>query len=384
MNLKTTCLAALAVLCLLTSSMFGQTETGQITGNVVDPSGAAIPKAAVTVKNVATGATRTFTTDSSGTYLVPNLPPGEYQVSASAAGFATTQQLATVAVGSKVGVDLHLQVGAASQLIEVTGQAFQVNTETQTLQSVISTEQVLELPTLTRNPYDLVLISGNVSNTDPTGRGAGVSINGQRAASTNVLLDGVPNNDEFVGAVGQSVPLDSVQEFSVLTSSFTAEYGRASGGVVNLATKSGTNVLHGSAYEFNRVSYLGSNGFDRNANSIAKPVYDRNQFGFSVGAPIIKDKLFVFESTEWTRVRSASNTIAYIPTPQFIAAAAPATQAFFNAFGQTRPGLQILQTVSKSQLAANGTNICKGGAAGGPCNMQQPVRQPSPVQSREL
>src|SRR5260370_9856264 len=130
MNLKTTCFAALAILSLLTTSLFAQTETGQITGNVVDPSGPAIPKATVTVKNVGTGATRTFTTDSSGTYLVPNLPPREYQLMAAAAGFATTQQRATVAVGSKVSVDLHLQIGAASQLIEVTEHALQVNAAT--------------------------------------------------------------------------------------------------------------------------------------------------------------------------------------------------------------------------------------------------------------
>ncbi len=322
----------------------------------------------MTVTNNATGAIRTFTTGGSGEYTVPNLQPGNYQVSAASPGFTTIQERVTVAVGAKLGVDLRLNVGRADTIVEVADHAVAIDTTTQTLQSVIDSKQIVELPTLTRNPYDLIGITGNVSETDPGGNGVGYAINGQRSASTNVLLDGVPNNNEFGGSVGQQVPLDSVQEFSVVTSSFTAEYGRASGGVVNVVTKSGTNAFHGTAYEFNRVSALGSNGFDRNANSLAKPVYDRNQFGYSIGGPAIKDKLFFFENTEWIRVRSSSTNIAYIPSAQFIAAADPATQNFFSTLGQRRPGLQVLQSLSKSQLLANGTNICKGAAAAGGCN----------------
>src|SRR5262249_46307423 len=152
---------------------------------------------------------------------------------------------------------------------------------------VMSQNEIRELPNLTRNPYQFVAISGNVSDAGMGTRGAGVAINGQRESSTNILLDGASNNDEFSGAIGQQIPLDAVQEFSVLTSNFTAEYGRASGGIVNVATKSGSNQFHGTAYEFNRVSEFSSNSFQNNANDQPKSTFVRNQFGYSAGGPIL-------------------------------------------------------------------------------------------------
>src|SRR5262249_41848590 len=159
-----------------------------------------------------------------------------------------------------------------------------------------------------RNPYDFVATMPNVAP-DPmsgTTRGVGFAINGMRSTSTNVLLDGVANNNEFTGSVGQPVSLDAVQEYSVTTNNFTAEIGRASGGVVNVATKPGSNAFHGTLFEFNRVSALGSNSFYNNANSLPKGIYDRNQFGYSIGGPIAKNKLFFFANTEWIRVRSGA------------------------------------------------------------------------------
>jgi outer membrane receptor for ferrienterochelin and colicin len=129
------------------------------------------------------------------------------------------------------------------------------------------------------------------------------------------------------------VPLDSVQEFRVLSSDFTAEYGRASGGVINVATKSGTNTLHGSAYEFNRISALAANSYQNNATGQPQPRFTRNQFGYSIGGPIVKNKLFFFNSIEWTRVRGNNTTQGVVLTPSFLATTAPNTQAFFNAFG---------------------------------------------------
>ena len=153
-----------------------------------------------------------------------------------------------------MGQDFQLEVSTSSTTIEVTEATTQVNTETQTQAQMVTESQIRELPNLTRNPYQFVALAGNVSDAGMGTRGAGVAINGQRESSTNILLDGASNNDEFSGSIGQQVPLDSVQEFSVLTSNFTAEYGRASGGVVNVATKSGSNAFHGTLYEFNRVS----------------------------------------------------------------------------------------------------------------------------------
>lgn len=320
---------------LISSVTWAQQETGQIVGTISDPTGAVVPGAKVTVKSVATSAERSVTTSNTGAYAITNLLPGTYDLAAEAQGFTTARRQVVVTVGGKITLDLSLTVGAATTTVEVVGEAgVAVNTESQVLSDVITTKQVLELPTLTRNPYDFVATMGNVSPGDPSGRGVGYAINGQRAASTNVLLDGSDNNDTFTASVGQSVPIDSVQEFSVVSSTFTAEYGRASGGVVNVATKSGTNQFHGTAYEFNRVSKLASNGFNNNAYGIPRGVFTRNQFGYSIGGPIIKDKLFFFNNTEWIRIRSMSTRTALVPTPQLLAAAAPATQAFFNAFGK--------------------------------------------------
>ena len=370
-SLQLTLLFVLALFAL-TTVVYAQTETGQITGTVLDPSGAAVPNAAITVKSVTTGSVRETTTSMAGAYTVTNLLPGVYTVTVNASGFAEVQQRVTVAVGSRTGLDLHVQVGKASTVVEVAAAAVQVNTETQTMSTVVSGTQLSELPTLTRNPYALVAVSGNVSDTGPGGRGVGFAINGQRESSTNILLDGAANNDEFTAGVGQSVPLDSIAEFSIVSNEFTAEYGRASGGVINVATKAGTNDFHGTAYEFNRVSAVSSNSFNDNAYGNPKSVFARNQFGYSVGGPVKKNKLFFFSSTEWTRVRSTANLQAMLADPQLIAAASPNTQNFFSTYGKLVPGARVTQTYSLSQLAAQGTNLCPAGSTG-PCAALSPT-----------
>jgi outer membrane receptor protein involved in Fe transport len=366
---------ALVVVVLWPTSLFGQTETGQIVGTVTDPTGAVVPKAKVTITNLGTAAERTATTNDSGGFVVTNLLPAIYKVTVEASGFAKTERTVQVTVGSRIGLDIALAVGTATQVVEVVGAAgVAINTETQTLGVVIDSKRITELPTLTRNPYDLVGTAGNVSSAQDAGlqkRGAGFNINGLRAAGTNVLLDGASNNDEFIAAVGQQIPLDAVQEFSVLTNNFTAEYGRASAGVVNVATKSGTNDFHGSAYEFNRVSDFASNTFDNNALGIKKPVFVRNQFGYSLGGPVVKDKLFFFQSTEWARVRSSSPTIVYIPTPQLLAASNANTQNFF-AGATVRSNAVSLGAFSRNQLIGLGQDPCAGGATTGPCKSFNP------------
>lgn len=332
-----------------------QTETGQITGTVADPSGAVIAGATITATEKSTNTVRTTTSGSAGSYVIPNLTPGNYEISATSAGFQTFRQAVVVTVGARVGADIRLDVGSAATIVEVAERGSQVNTESQTLSSVVSSKEVLELPTITRNPYDLVATAGNVSDADASGRGTGYAINGIRSSGTNVLLDGVANNNEFTGSVGQPVPLDSVQEFSILTNNYTAEYGRASGGVVNVTTKQGSNAFHGTGYEFNRLSALAANSFDNNANGTPKPVFTRNQFGYSVGGPAIKNKLFFFENTEWIRVRSTGIVSAVVPTQQLINASAPNTQDFFKQFGQLSSTVTPLQTFLRG-------DVCKSGA----------------------
>jgi hypothetical protein len=260
-----TSLAALLALVLFSGAAFAQTETGQITGNVTDPTGAVVAGATVTVRSVDTKAQRQTTTNENGNFTVPSLLPGVYEVVVEAAGFSTKTLRAQVTVGSRISVDASLTVGGEQDVVDViANEGIQVNTNSQELSDVVSQKQLVELPTITRNPYALVQLSGNIATANPvdsgpTDRGVGVAINGQRSSSTNITLDGADNNDNFTATVGQNIPLDSVQEFSVITSNFSAEFGRATGGIVNVATKAGTNEFHGSVYEFNRISDLASN-----------------------------------------------------------------------------------------------------------------------------
>jgi len=192
--MRTTVVRALAILALLfvfTSLVFGQAETGQITGKVTDPSGAIVPGAKVTITDVNTGASRTATTNGSGSYTVTNLKPSTYDVVVEGSGFAKFTRRVDVSVGSQNEVSAQMSVTGGGTTVEVTaeGGAAQVNTESQTLSSVVTGKEISELPTLTRNPYDLVATAGNVES-DPSGRGAGYAINGQRSASTDILLDG--------------------------------------------------------------------------------------------------------------------------------------------------------------------------------------------------
>lgn len=337
-------------------------ETGQLSGTVTDPTGAVIPGARVAITHIATGTGRTVTTDNRGVYIVPGLRPGIYEVTVESAGFAVTERRVEVTVGKHVTLDISLTVGAAIAVVEVVSAGgVSINTETQTIGELIDSKEITEFPTLTRNPYDLVLIAGNISEAEDTGRGVGVAINGQRSTSTNILLDGASNVDYFVVTPGQNIPLDAVAEFSILTSNFTAEYGRAAGGIVNVVTKSGTNDVNGTAYYFYRGASLTANTFDNNANGIEQPNFIRHQFGYSVGGPVIKNKLFAFQSTEWTRVRSSASRIRLIPTSQFLALTAPATQAFFNAFGTRRPGLTTLSTLTKGDLGGSAALCTVGG-----------------------
>ena len=330
--------------------VWGQAETGQVAGTVTDPTGAAVPSAPITIKSLTTGAMRTTTASGNGDYTVSNLLPDRYEVSVAAPGFDSVKENVEVTVGAKATADFHLKIGTASTMVEVSEAAVQINTETQTLSQTISRQDIANLPTISRNPYDLVKTVGNVSDADPGGRGVGVAVNGQRSSSTAILLDGVSNSNAFDTTVAIPVPTDSINEFSVVTSAFTAEFGGASGAVVNVATKQGTNNINGSIYEYNRVADLASNTFNNNAYSIPKPGFTRNQFGFSLGGPIIKNKLFFFDNAEWVRVRSVGPVLAVVPTPQLIAASAPATQNFFNTAGKLKPNLQTATTFSAGDV----------------------------------
>ena len=243
--------------------------SGEVSGSVTDPSGAIIPGITVTLKNLETNASRTTTTGSAGIYTVNNLQPGEYSVSVTGDGFNPFKADVVVTVGGHFTVDAKLTVGAGNATVEVSADnTAQVNTQTPEVSQVINQEQITQLPSLTRNPYDFVALSGNISSGDNTAsgavqnganRGVNFSLNGQRNSGTEILLDGVENITVFGDGVGIKVPVDAVQEYRVITNNFSPEYGRASGGVVAVATKSGTNDFHGRAWEFNRIAATTAN-----------------------------------------------------------------------------------------------------------------------------
>jgi hypothetical protein len=374
----------------LSVAMLGQAESGSLSGTVRDASGAVIAGATVTAKSVANGFERTAKTGDIGQYQIPALTPGSYQVTVSEDKFKSFRTTTEVTVGGVSTVDAQLTVGESSAVVEVIGgAATQVNTETQELQQLINTQQMTQLPSLTRNPYDFIAISGNVSNGDTTSngatmsnggggqeinnRGVGYSINGQRESGTEILLDGVENIGVFSVTVGNNIPIDGVQEYSIITNNFSAEYGRASGGVVNVTTKSGSNGLHGSVWEFNRLAAYTANTFGNVADGLPKGGYTRNQFGFQVGGPIIKNKLFFSETTEFTRVRSDSSQTEDVFDPTFIFGnpangwpGLPANvQAYYSTYGT---GLLPVAGVAATVGEINGCTTCPNAFTINPLN----------------
>jgi outer membrane receptor protein involved in Fe transport len=388
--------AGVAILVMLVyGSTQAQVESGQIAGTITDPSGAVIANATITVTNQATNAVRTTHTSASGAYQVSDLEPATYLVAISSANFQTYQARVEVTVGGHSTVDVKLVVGSGTTQVEVVAAgSTQVNTQSQELSQVVDTQQLEQLPSLTRNPYDFVALSGNVSNGDSTmnsmnsgqtltDRGVGYAINGQRESGTEILLDGVENVGVFGATVGEDIPTDAVQEYSVITNNFSAEYGRASGGVVNLTTKTGTNKFHGTGWEFNRLSAYTANTYANDAANWAagsvvdpKGIYARNQFGFVVDGPILRNKLFFEESTEWTRVRSSASVPEEILDPGFIATLPSNVQGYFGAFGTGAP-TTYTATTTYGQLAP--AIAAQGGALGTAINGVTPIPASQPI-----
>jgi Carboxypeptidase regulatory-like domain len=365
-------LFSLAVLVLVFScAVNAQVNTGSISGTVHDSSGAAIVGATVTATNTATGEVHTAISGNIGQYTLQGLPPATYKVRVTNTSFKTLETTVEVIVGSPGTFNPQLEVGSSTTVVEVTA-AFgtEVNTQTQELSQLVDTQQLASLPSLNRNPYDFVVLSGNVSNADNTtasmnssqsteSRGVGYSINGQRMSGVEILLDGVENVGIFSVNAGQLVPADSIQEFSIVTNNFGAEYGRASGGIVNVDTKPGTNDIHGSVFEYNRLSAYTANTFANDSqNAVAgsdvapKGIYTRNQFGFNLGAPIIKNKLFASFSQEFTRVRSAAAETEDVFDPAFMALMPGNVQAYWSKYGTG--ALPSSATITAAQVQAAG------------------------------
>src|ERR1700686_9754 len=293
------CLAVFAVLALA-SIAFAQVQNGQFEGTVTDPTGAAIANAKVTVSNSATGLNLSATTNSSGSYTVKEVPPGVYKVEVEASGFKRVENNAVTAnAGTISRVDVKMQLGKASETVEVTGEAAAVNTEDSKLATTVSSAQINNLPLNGRNVFDLMQLGSGAVNVQGVDfeNGHSTVVNGLREDFNGFLINGVSNKGLSGGVV--NIPIqDSVEEFQQLQLNMSAQYGNSAGGTVNLVTKAGTNAWHGSGWEFIRNSALDANDFFSNKNGVPRSGLHFNQFGVTLGGPILKDKLFFFLSLQ--------------------------------------------------------------------------------------
>ncbi|HEX3323431.1 MAG TPA: TonB-dependent receptor [Terriglobales bacterium] len=326
----------LMLVTLLATAAFAQTQLGQISGKVIDPNQAVVVDAKVLITNISTGIQDIVQTNAEGLFTLGNVAVGDYEVSIEKQGFKKVVQHIKVEVAQRVGLTINLEVGSVSETVEVTaGAVAVVNTQSAEVSREITSNEVSNLPLLNRNPYVLVsLAPGAVDAAKATGdeQGVGIAIAGSRNRSINFLLDGSENNETFSTGPSTLVPVDAISEFRVQTNSMTAEFGRNSL-QANVATKSGTNAIHGSLSEFYRGSALSSQPVEEKVNDLPKGRFVRNVFGASLGGPIIKDKTFYFGAFEGTRVRSTGRNFYYVPTQQFFDNASTNMQDYLQAGG---------------------------------------------------
>src|ERR1700722_3033908 len=335
--LRTPQLLAAVVFFFSCIFLHAQYDNGSLVGTIRDKSGAGVVGAVVTITNNATGAVTKVNSNETGDYEVPSRQVGVYSISVSSSGFTdAVANNITVSVGGRQRIDLSLNVGATQTVVEVSDVALQLETETSERGQTITNYQSAAFPLVTRNYSDLLgLIPGSrqaptaatTSSINSLVRAGSYNVNGQRSMFNNFLLDGMDNN-----AYGESnqgfdnqiiaVPPDSVAQFQVVTNNESAEYGRSTGAVINVATQSGTNKYHATLYEFIRNTDFNAAGFFKpttiggagNVIPFQKPTFNRNQFGMNFGGPILKDKLFFFLDYEGFRQKLTTLSALTLPT----------------------------------------------------------------------
>ena len=309
---------------LATTSLLAQTAS--LTGRVTDSTGAVIPGTRIVVVNVATAAERVVVANEVGYYTAPLLPPGEYRVLVEQTGFKAIVRTGVILqVDQRAEVNFELEIGAVSEQVEVTADTMQLNTVEASQGQVIENRRIVEMPLNGRDYNQLALLSAGAVQPLADARYGGFSSGGMRVTQNNFILDGVDNNGtELAGAQRQSEmvkpSVDAIQEFKVQTNAYSAEYGRSMGSVVNVTTKSGTNDLHGTAFEFIRNEKLDAKNFFDPVDA-DKPPFKRNQYGFSVGGPLYipkffdgRNKIFWFGDYEGTKVRESNTATSTLPT----------------------------------------------------------------------
>jgi len=303
-----------------------QAVSGTILGSVNDANGAVVSGAQITLTNAQTGLTRVVTSDAGGEYVAPSLPPGAYNISVEMAGFKKLSlSNVQLSVDQKARVDLKLEVGATTESVNVEGSAALIQTESSDLSGTINESQIKNLPL---NGRDFVVLTRTLpgvqrgipgANIDGAGSlawraSASFAANGMRTRDNNFLLDGVDNNETWLNSVVIFPSIDALEEFKVQTSTYSAEFGRSSGGVVNIQIKSGQNAFHGSVFEFLRNDHLDANDFFNNKNGRAKPPFKQNQFGATAGGRIRRDKTFYFGDYQGGRIRDSKTYLSTVPT----------------------------------------------------------------------
>ncbi|MBI4904356.1 MAG: TonB-dependent receptor [Acidobacteria bacterium] len=309
---------------LFTTLAFSQAQSGTIVGSVTDSAGASIAAAKITLTNEGTSFTRTVETGASGQYVATSVPTGAYTITAEFTGFQKLVRSGLqLTAADTLTVDLRMQVGNVQETIEVKATAPLLQSQTAAVSSLVTNQQMVEMPLNGRTFTALLKLStgaytgssGNLSTSQYAIRGdVNISVNGSSAQNNTYLIDGMVNRNLWLSTLVMVPTVDSIQEVRMMTSNYTAEYGAAAGAITIVQTKSGTNQLHGSAYEFLRNDKLDANTFFNNRLGAPRPGFKRNEFGGTIGGPIRKDKTFFFADFQGIRMRQPRSIISTIPT----------------------------------------------------------------------
>ncbi|HTP89720.1 MAG TPA: carboxypeptidase-like regulatory domain-containing protein, partial [Bryobacteraceae bacterium] len=327
MNIRfiaTRLLLLLAVFAILTPGVYGQAMDSVLVGAVTDSSGAAVPDAAITALNKATGVKYTTVTNAQGDYRINNVPVGRYDVSATAKGFSTaTMADVALELNHTATINLTLQVGGVATSVEVTAAAALIDTSTAQLQTTFTTNIAEDVGVAAFSKvvngsgiWNLSLLGAGVASSGGVGQGTGPSVAGQRPENNSFSIDGVLNDNHYVTGPQVTIPNDAVGEFTLLQNQFSPEFGGASGGVFNVLVKSGTNSIHGSIYEYLQNRNLNAlDEIQRQAGLTSQPRFDSNRLGANVGGPILKNKLFYFGDYEYNPLGQASVPAGTVSAP---------------------------------------------------------------------
>ncbi|MCC6367941.1 MAG: carboxypeptidase regulatory-like domain-containing protein [Bryobacterales bacterium] len=354
------------VLVLACPALWAQRTTADVIGTATDATGAVLPGVKVTVKNIDTAAEYSAATDSAGNYLITLLPIGHYTIRAEISGFKTWSiPEVALAIGDRLRQDIHLEVGTLGQSVEVTASSPALQSDSSSLGSLINERAVQDLPLNGRNFVVLAQLAAGAGEGEPTGLPSGtrpddrrqtsaVSVNAQPTSFNNFLIDGMDNNERFIGTVIVKPSIDALVEMKVQTNLYSAELGRTAGGVLNFVTKSGGNDYHGSLFEFLRNEKLDARNFFAGA---AKPSYKQNQFGGSIGGPIKKNRTFFFADYEVFRMRQGQTVTNTVPAMAARQGNFAGLNAIFDPLTTRtdpgRPGISIRDRFPNDQIPAS-------------------------------